>query len=149
MSIYPPDGYFIYSLPQITYHFLCKVFPDILQAAIITVSVQSLCAFPALHSSHFTLPFVYLSEQDWMPKTMPCYFLSLHHVSQWIAHRKFPIQVKLLYPTSHVFNKNVYVVSWWEKGIKYWIKIVSQNRIKGCSGPWYRWLQRILLHQMY
>ena len=92
MSIYPLDGYFIYSLApnhiSLPLQSLPRYSPSSNNRSL---SVQSLYAFLGLHSSHFTLPFVYLSEQDWMPcfvskETMPCYSVSLHQVSQWVAH---------------------------------------------------------------
>lgn len=71
--------------------------PLTLQVAIITHSLCNLCfVFIILHCHLF----IYLAEHGWMTcsisaETMPFSSVSLQHVSQWIAHRKFPVQVKL------------------------------------------------------
>ena len=68
MSSYPPDGYFIYSLAPNHISLPLQSLPRYSPSSNNhSLSVQSLYAFPGLHSSHFALPFVYLSEQDWMP----------------------------------------------------------------------------------
>ena len=153
MSVYPLDGYFIYSFAPNHISLPLQSLPRYSPSSNNhSLSVQSLYAFLGLHSSCFTLPFVYLSEQDWMPcfvskETMPCYSVSLHQASQWVAHRQFPIRFKLLYPASHVLKICMWLVD--EKRALNTDKDCESDRIKGCSRIWYRWVQRMLLHQMH
>lgn len=106
--------------------------PLTLQVAIIAHSLCNLCMLFLLCIHHTSLSFVYLSSWTWLDD-MFCqcrdYVLFLSEPSACVtmnSTQKISSSGQIIYCILQTMCliKEAYVGGWWEKGIKYWIKVL-------------------------